>query len=305
MLSLLLYLLLTFFVLSALLFGGTRLAQGALYEEVSGDLLWQAPAAAGAITAYLGLWAFINYAAAEPGKTDLPFDTLFNFTSETLAEQPVDGFTAISGGTQVKYTIRKITGAVPEQDYLGPDQQKWSPSLARDVQTILVKEGDKEVRFTADADHLRYVEEGGRRYLDTEAFGRISTPRGGGSFVRVLLNVLHFAVWFVALWLLLRFQWPHALALAAGFWLVMTFVAPYLLRAGAEAKGAVPSSHVTLEYDHSFRRLLTQAGPRGGQRPRAMRAATLAVFLLALCPPRRYTCCEAGEGLSRQCSRGW
>jgi len=244
-----LLLLLTFLVLSALLLGGTRLIQAALYEDVPGDLLWRAPAAAGAITAYIAIWAMFNYAAAEPGQTDLPFDTLFNFTTETVSNHPVDGFTAISkDNSQVKYTIRKITGAVPRQEYLGPDQQKWSSALARDVQTIVVKVDDKDVRFDADATHTRYVEEGGRRYLDAEAFGRITTPRGGGSFVRVLLNVLHFVVWFACLWLLLRFQWPHALGLAAALWLVMTFVVPYILRAGADAKGtAVAASRALID----------------------------------------------------------
>ena len=101
----------------------------------------------------------------------------------------------------------------------------------------MVKEGDREVTFKADEAHSRYVEEGGRRYLSVESFGRITTPRGGGSFVRVLLNVLHFVAWFACLWLLLRFQWPHALAGAAALWLVMTFVAPFILMAGAKRQG--------------------------------------------------------------------
>ena len=243
MLYLLLLLLLTFLVLAALLAALTGLMQAMLYETVQADLRWRAPAAAAAVTAYLGLWSLCNYAAAEPGQTDLPFDNIFNFTSELVSDRPVERFTAISGNTQTVYTIQQITGAVPKQEYYGPDRQKWSAAAARNVQTIVVKLDDKDVRFNADEGHAHYVEEGGRRYLDTEAFGRITTPRGGGSFVRVLLNVLHFAVWFICLWLLLRFQWPHALGLAAALWLVMTFVVPYLFRAAVDAKGpAVPVS---------------------------------------------------------------
>ncbi len=36
-------------------------------------------------------------------------------------------------------------------------------------------------------------------------------------------------MWFLSLWLLLRFQWPHALGLAVAFWLVMLFILPMIL----------------------------------------------------------------------------
>ena len=240
MLYLALILLLTFLFLMALLWIGTRVIQGALYEQVQSDLHWRAPAAAGAVTAFLGLWALFNYMAAEPGQTDLPFDTLFNFTTEKVAERPVPEFTAVRGKTTEKYTARDAGRPLPE--YRGPDNKLWLGLREKDVQAVVIKEGDHEVKFLADPAHGRYVEENGSRYLDSDSFGRITTPRGGGSFVRVLLNVLHFVVWFAALWLLLRFQWPHALGLAAALWLVMTFVAPFILIAGARAKGPKPTA---------------------------------------------------------------
>ena len=59
-------------------------------------------------------------------------------------------FTALRGDAKVKYTRHDLSGAVQRYEYLA-DQQKWSPTLAKDVQAIFVKEGDKEVRFNADA----------------------------------------------------------------------------------------------------------------------------------------------------------
>jgi len=236
-----LVLLLTFLVLSALLWGTTRLLQAMLYENVEADLLWRAPAAAAAITAYLGVWALFNYIAAEPGQTDLPFDNIFNFTTEKVSERPITEFVAERGSAKVKYTRHDLSGSPPRHEYRSePDRHLWSPARDRDVQAIVIKEGDKELRFKADPEHARFVEEDGRRYLSDEGFGRITTPRGGGAFVRVLLNVLHFVVWFVCLWLLLRFQWLHALGLAVALWLVMTFVVPFILKVGVEAKGARP-----------------------------------------------------------------
>jgi hypothetical protein len=241
-----LILLLTFLVLSALAWGGTRLVQAALYEEVQPDLYWRAPATAAALTAFIGVWALLNYAAADPGQTELPFDNIFNFTTETVAQQPIPEFWAERGGTRVKYNVTDLGGVVRKYEYRDdtPQQNHWAVSRTKDVEAILIKEGDKEVRFKADPANARYVEEGGRRFLSMDAFGRITTPRSGGAFVRVLLNVLHLVVWFVCLWLLLRFQWPHALGLALALWLVMTFVVPYILRVAAEAKPAPPPASI-------------------------------------------------------------
>jgi hypothetical protein len=246
-LYLVLILLLTFGVLTGLLWGGTRLIQGALYENVEADLNWRAPAAAGAITAFLGLWALFNYMAADPGQTDLPFDTIFNFTTEKIADRPLTKFTAVRGKAKEEYVFNDVGKPLPEYRDLA-NKKLWSARRGTDVDEVLVKDGDREVSYKAvvktgpnDEKYVeRYVEEGGRSYLDADSFGKIMTPRGGGSFVRVLLNVLHLGVWFGCLWALLRFQWPHALGLAVAMWLVMTFVAPYILVAGAKAKGPKP-----------------------------------------------------------------
>ncbi len=55
------------------------------------------------------------------------------------------------------------------------------------------------------------------------------TPRTGRSLGTVLLNLVHLLVWFGCLWLLMRFQWGHALALAAAAWLLMSFVVPAMI----------------------------------------------------------------------------
>ncbi len=246
-----LLLVLTFLVLAALLWGGTRLIQAALYETGEPDLYWRAPAAAAALTAFFGVWALLNYRAAEPGQAELPFDGLFNFTTEQVSERPVPEFWVLRGERQMKYTSRVLPSTPPRREYKDENGQVWQAERAADGDTIVIQEGkDKTpVRFkavmpsdTRKERHVeRYVEEGGRRYLDGDTFGRnglIMTPRGGGSFVRVAINVLHFVAWFVVLWLLLRFQWPHALGLAAALWLVMTFVAPYLFREFVKVKAA-------------------------------------------------------------------
>jgi len=234
-----LLLLLTFLVLTAGLWVGTRLVHTALYEIPAADLFWRAPAAAAVLTAYIGLWTFLNYRAADPGQADLPYDNLFSFTTEQVSERPVMQFWALRGPLAVKYTKRDLPGSPPRYEYRDPDGRPWQANRATDVDAIVIKEGaadEHDVYFKPVPEQRRYVEEGGRRYLAEEGFGRITTPRSGGSWPRVLLNLLHFVVWFVCLWLLLRFQWPHALGLAAALWLVMTFVLPSLFRSAVAGK---------------------------------------------------------------------
>jgi hypothetical protein len=228
-LHLLLILLLTFLVLTALFWGGTRLIQYALYEDAPTELFWRAPAAAGALTAFFALWCLVNYRALPPGQAELPYDGLFNFTTEKDSA-PLKEFWAVrAGGAPVHYRLRTIPGTPPRHEYRDDGDVLWQTAQAREVRTIIVKEDGQDVRFDADPGKGRYVEEGGRRYIAGEALGRITTPRQGGWVLSMLLNGLHLAVWFACLWLLLRFQWPHALLGAFVLWLAMTFVVPSLL----------------------------------------------------------------------------
>jgi preprotein translocase subunit SecF len=77
----------------------------------------------------------------------------------------------------------------------------------------------------------RYVEEDGKHRVMTEdQIGLVSTPKAGRTVANIVLNLLHFAVWFLCLWLLLRFQWPHALGLALALWLTLTLtIVPMIL----------------------------------------------------------------------------
>jgi hypothetical protein len=227
-LYLLLILLVTFLVLGALLWGGTQLAQGALYEEPPSELYWRAPAAAAAVTLLYGVWCLANYRAAEPGQTDVAYNGLFNLTSEKIAEQPVRELWTVKGKHKIHYRLRHLAGTPPRYEYRDDDNRLWQATREKDLDAIVIQENQTEVRFKPDPAKGRYVEEGGGRYMTEEALGRLTTPRPGGTFLAVLLNLLHLVVWFVALWLLLRFQWPHALAMAGVLWLVMTFVVPTL-----------------------------------------------------------------------------
>ncbi len=235
MLYLLLILLLTFVVLAALLWGATQLGQGLLYEEPVTQLFWRAPAAAAGVTGFFLGWCLLNYAGARPGDAEPAYDTLFNFSAEKTDDPVAEFWAAKAGAPPVHYRKRLSGGVRPQPEYYDDNGTKFGATQAREADEIVVKGKDQEeAHYKVDTgkagvmagEGRRWREDGGRRTFDEG--GRVTTPRPGGTVLTLLLNVLHLVVWFACLWLILRFQWPHALGLAAAMWLVMTFVAPNL-----------------------------------------------------------------------------
>ena len=84
---------------------------------------------------------------------------------------------------------------------------------------------------------LRYIDGKGRVMLES-SLGEIAVFHSGWVIVTLLLSLFFLGVWFVSLWLLLRFQWPHALGQAVVFWGVMILfvMPPVLTRAETVAK---------------------------------------------------------------------
>jgi hypothetical protein len=127
-----------------------------------------------------------------------------------------------------------------------------------EIELVKDKDGKESPKFkygkvtqlgVEQAQPLRYVEVGGRgRVMTEDNLGRLGEFRWGPFLVNLLLNVLHLGVWFVCLWLLLRFQWSHALGLAFIFWLVMTLAVlpPILSSARAAAQLAPPPEKTAL-----------------------------------------------------------
>ena len=232
-LTMLLILLVVGFSLAILLAAGTLFIQGYLYSEPVGAIFWRAPAAAGALTAFLGFWCFVNYRAADPNATQLPYETLFTSVGPEDTGKIEPALWVDRAGVRTHYRVYKYEGTPLTFEYRA--EGKTLKPEDKCIGAIIVKEGDPkephEMRFVPQYGAGKYVEEGGMRYMTMDKnLGRIYTPRPGRSTAMVLLNLIHFGVWFAVVWLLLRFQWPHALGLAAVFWLAMTWlVVPQIL----------------------------------------------------------------------------
>jgi hypothetical protein len=238
-LTLILLILLLWAVLAGLLVAWSVWLQGYLYTEPTPGIPWRGPAAGSAVLLVLLVWVFLDF--RNPGGYRPLFEGSSTETSKPFAELRVPR------GKGKGEDVYKLIRSPREYHLNGQPSGKPLPSRPP---SIIVVEGGERYTFeperdskgnfktrpkasswfgSAQTDPLRYID-GTGRVMEETSLGQIVTFRGGRFFANLLLNIVFFAVWFVALWVLLRFQWPHALVQAAVFWVVMMlFILPPLL----------------------------------------------------------------------------
>jgi hypothetical protein len=235
-LSLVLILLLIWFVATVVLAAGTVWIQGYIYSEPVESVSWRAPAAAAAVTLFLTLWVIFDYRA--PGR----YRELQEF-SVTETRDPFKVLRVVNrdGKVEVYKQHKDSRGRV---EYLRNGEIGGKPLPSRPDKIIAI-DGDKEYLFEPLAsqrdargnyqvkagDMLRYQNKDTGWEMAETQMGQVYLFHPGWLIANLLLNFLHLVVWFVALWVLLRFQWAHALGLAVVCWLVvMLVVMPMVLR---------------------------------------------------------------------------
>jgi hypothetical protein len=239
--SLILLLLLLWFVLSGLLAAGTLFLQGYFNETPPqlNEVAWRAPAAGAGIAVFVTLWTFLYYNHPDS------FAPLTEFSS--AEDQPYfPKFWIVSQeGQRVEYSLGK--GDQGREVYLSVIGRR--PLPARPAE-IIIKEDGAEAHFKPDREAqkrdpnktLSYRDEKGRVMQEGYLGKLIPERRSGRTFVYFLLNLAHFGIWFACLWPLLRFSWGQALLLALACWLTMTLVIvpPILSQAGKVARARPP-----------------------------------------------------------------
>lgn len=229
-------------VLAVLLSAWTMYVQAYLYTEVTPGAAWRGPAAAGVVMAVVVPWVLLDYRS--PGS----FRPLWEFSS-SREDKPFPELRVpnASGGEDV-YKLRP--GTRGEYRLGGVSGGKQLPT--RPAEVIVVEGSDRSVfkperddkgnykQRTTSAfgretkDPLRYLDEKGR-VMTEDDLGQLTSFRGGLFIGNVLLNVFLGAALFAALWLLMRFQWPHALGQAVALWLLLLlFVLPPMLARAEE-----------------------------------------------------------------------
>jgi hypothetical protein len=236
---LILILLLTAVALAVLLWAGTLFFQGYLYTEPVSELYWRAPAAGAVLALFLGLWCLLDYNNPDS------YDTLFRF-------HPSEGIPFTEFWSQKQMPNGKLGPNVLYEKkrgarFVNAQNEPWRKAenqLIVGQVTIRLKDGSQiefrpvlnekgKFKYEAGQTDVRFVEVGNGRELyesELEGGGTLPTSHPGLFWMNLLLNFAHLGVWFACLWLLLQFQWPHALGLAAVLWLITTLtVLPMLL----------------------------------------------------------------------------
>ena len=255
---LLLILILSTLALFALLWGGSLIAQGYFYNEPTSHLPYRALAAAVLMAVFLTFWVWLDRRA--PGK----YGTFFEFspyTTTTFNEFEAMRWRAVpgSGAAGKKLELMKGPDGKPVETVLKirrKDGNKQGPFVTPENKEFVLQEGgamtgalsvklpDSEapVRFNADVKEdprvgtlvyetpdRRFTEDRGSRYILGNQMGIVYIPSTGAVFVALFVNLLHFVLWLVALWLILRFSFGHALLFAIILGLTTMLVAMPLL----------------------------------------------------------------------------
>ena len=235
MLGLFLTYVLIFAALTALLWAGTLFFQGYIYSEPASQLYWRAPLASLILTLFWAFWCSLDYRSiqAEPEREQGRYRALFEFDADDSVQ--FDKFWSVKNGKEILY--KKQRNAQGRVGYYHQGKP-WSRSDAEGiVEAVIVEDKDgqksrfeaeltKDRKFkTGQGQAVRYVEVDGRHRVMTDAdIGRIASTRYSLVFANIGLNLLHLVVWFLCLWLIMRFQWGHALGFALVIWLALTVV---------------------------------------------------------------------------------
>jgi hypothetical protein len=225
--------------LVVLLWVGTAVFQGYLYTESPPDLYWRAPAAGLALALFVAFWWLL--AIKNPGK----IGALHQFGAATKDERFTDLIWVRKDPNDDQHFIdfRQYTYRPAKQKYFDTSDRVWSRSTSDGpVEWIRAerKEGDETVSVLFKAElkpdgsfkePATYIEQGATARVMTENdLGKLSTPKTGQVFANLFLNGAFLVAWFLCMWLLLRFQWHHALGLAVALWLTLILtVVPILL----------------------------------------------------------------------------
>lgn len=235
MLGLVPILALLFLAVAVILWAGTLFLQGYIYSEPVEQVYWRAPVAGLIMALFIGLWCSFDY--KNPGRYGSVFDV-----AAASDNTRFDKFWSERNGQEILYTLKK--DAKGRGDYYDPNGKRWNRRGTDGIMNAIIvedKDGQK-IRFEAeltsdgrfktnDQDVVRYVEKEGKHRVMTDNYpGQLSEARSGIVAANLFLNFLHLIVWFLCLWLLLRFQWGHALGLACVAWLVLTFFLPPLFK---------------------------------------------------------------------------
>ncbi|HVS37488.1 MAG TPA: hypothetical protein VMS17_18135 [Gemmataceae bacterium] len=231
-------LLVTALVLGGLLWAGALVMQGWLYETPNTELYWRAPVVGAALAVFYGLWAVVDC------KTGGHCRCIYNVSVSTLKQYdevkavvtPLKKDATPEEKKAAEKQFKRVTAAGNRIDYMSvePDGRLGTVRLTEAPEEIIIEDGGSRSVFEPERDangkfkrepgqNLHYYDKSGRS-IDEGDPGQVQQFHWDWLLWNSLFNVLHLGLWFAGLWLVLRFQWPHALGFAVCIWLAMTLL---------------------------------------------------------------------------------
>jgi len=271
-------LIITLVSLIAVLWGGTVFFQGFVYTEPSPSVFWRAPATAVLLTFGFAVWCLTIALSSEASPTNIPINTIFRFTpKDDMLRRPAPYLWAIKAdrkktepgkdGEVVAYVSERVPDKLNSQKFRyvatgDPHPWRWQGVVAIEIQPtkddaakirfneVVTEAGRFELVDSKRAQYRHFASDDGWEMTEYEE-GPTGMPvrfRWGRFFLNIFFNFTHFGGWFLGLWLLLRFQWGHALGLAVAMWLIMTLLMlPMMLGYASqvsEARRSVTAAHI-------------------------------------------------------------
>ena len=222
----------------------TVFLQGYYYTEPTENIQWQAPAAGTLLAAFFTVWCLLLLNSA-PAVGEVPYDTLFRFSPHIdMQKEPFREIWVVRKGEKEPVLYKRhgtVTAGQAQYEYrdttIAARPYTWS-----NVEAVLVEVDGQKMRFNVTpapegSTYRELVADSGGWTMTEYERGPDGQPRAfrwSRFSATMMLNASHFLLWFLALWLLLRFNWPHALGLAVIFWLVMSLaILPMILTEAA------------------------------------------------------------------------
>jgi hypothetical protein len=213
--------------------------QGYIYTQPSPYLFWQAPAAAILLVLGFSIWCFSIALSEKASPTNIPVDTLFRFNPHIdMFERPAPRLWAITVDTskpadqrkeaEVLYVSRRDSQT---QFHYEDTSVKPRPWQGKGVIAVEIETPDgARMRFEPAqvglGEYPRYVSKEGwiMPVFESGPNGLPQKFSVGRMSLNLLFNFGHLLAWFLGLWVILRFQWSHALGLAIVAWVAMTLI---------------------------------------------------------------------------------
>jgi hypothetical protein len=193
---------------------------------------------------FLIIWITIDYRAVKNSPdAQFPYGPLQE-TAPSVAKSDTEPFPSLfvpgpgKDDPPIEYKLERVPNAGSQITYRHNDKR-----LESTPPKMIVKENGETSVFEPDLDAhnhfkrengtLLYRDQKGRVLSEGPAFQRQASVPLGRFIAAGLLNVIFLAIWFVCLWLLLRYQFWHSVGLAFVLWVVMLLfvVAPVMGRA--------------------------------------------------------------------------